>query len=239
MDRFFCPDFATGPDALLDEAEAHHLQHVLRYRVGDQVEVFDGRGACAAAEIRELSRRGARLRLTSEAVIDPEPPVRLVLGVAPPKGDRFRWLVEKATELSVGALVPLLCERSVVEPRDSRLQKLEQTVVSACKQCGRNRLMELRSPQSLRDFFSSAGSCRRLAADPGGPRLDVPLAEAGETALVAIGPEGGFSPQEVGLLDELGVARVSLGETILRIETAAIAVAAVARLVGGPPRHAV
>src|SRR5262249_15441748 len=126
--------------------EARHLSRVCRLGLGDQVEVFDGQGFATTAEVVvirddwvELSARGAPLPVR-------QPECALTLATAVPKGDRFDWLVEKATELGVERLIPMLSERSVVDPRSSKLTRLRRTVIEASKQCGRARLMVLEGP---------------------------------------------------------------------------------------------
>jgi 16S rRNA (uracil1498-N3)-methyltransferase len=235
MDRFFCPDIANVRRVALDEAEAMHLTRVLRHQVGDVVEVFDGQGRSAAARLIEIGRRSATLELTTQVQIDPPSEVSLVLGVAPPKGDRLRWLIEKATELGVTAIVPLSCERSVVEPRETKLLKLEQAVIAACKQSRRNRLMEIVAPCTLERFFSQDVASIRLIADSAGRPLSECLADLSRsdaTFRCAIGPEGGFTEGEREAARQVGAMAVSLGRNVLRVETAAVAIAA-ALLVSG------
>ncbi len=231
MDRFFCPTLADGTTVTLADDEFHHLVHVLRAKPGDQVELFDGAGRSGTAVVERISKREAQLSRAADLKISPPPAIRVVLGVACPKGDRLKWLVEKATELGVDELIPLQCERSVVEPRENRLVKLEQTVLAACKQCRRNRLMRIGEPQKLPPFLASpathawiahpggdsAASLASIMRDrPGGP-VEVRL---------AVGPEGGFTAEELRDAAERGVRALSLGRNILRVETAALAAAA-------------
>jgi 16S rRNA (uracil1498-N3)-methyltransferase len=231
MDRFFCPNLADAGRVTIDGAESTHLTRVLRHDVGDVVELFDGQGRSSSARLIDVSKRAAVLERTDEMRHDAPPEVSLTLGVAPPKGERLRWLIEKATELGVAAFVPLQCERSVVEPRETKLLKLEQTVIAACKQSGRNRLMEIRPPESLRTFLSPDDVSRGWIADPTGCSFAECLAErrvSGSRVLrCAIGPEGGFTTSELASAVHLGARPVSLGGHVLRVETAAIAIAAV------------
>jgi 16S rRNA (uracil1498-N3)-methyltransferase len=228
MDRFFCPDLTTGPGLHLDESEAHHLAHVLRYQVGDEVQVFDGRGRSAPARVTSVKKRDVLLEPAGPIEVDPPSRLRIVLGVAAPKGDRLRWLVEKATEIGVDTLIPLICERSVVEPGETRRAKLEQTVIAACKQCGRNSLMMIGEPQRLSEFLSGAASARLIADVAGTPirrwKDDLQTSRLDEIRC-AIGPEGGFTPAELQEARRQDVVAVSLAPAILRVETAAIVLA--------------
>ncbi len=156
----------------------------------------------------------------------------LTLAVACPKGDRLKWLVEKATELGVAVFIPLHCERSVVEPRESKLARLEQTVLAACKQSRRNRLMTITEPCSLEDLLAASAGHTWLAHPGGRPLLEL-LANQRQSAhqqplsiRAAIGPEGGFSPAEVDRAEHSGAQLVSIGRSILRVETAALSLAA-------------
>jgi 16S rRNA (uracil1498-N3)-methyltransferase len=235
MDRFFCPDIANARRVTLEETESNHLTRVLRHEIGDVVELFDGLGVSVPARLIAIPKRAALLELVSELQYDGPPAISLTLGVAPPKGERLRWLVEKATELGVSAIVPLICERSVVEPRETKLLKLEQAVIAACKQCRRNRLMEIQAPCAVKEFLAPDVASIRLIAEPGGRPFRERLSERSDsdTSLrCAIGPEGGFTDGELEAARLLGAMPVSLGGNVLRIETAAVAVASAVLLCG-------
>lgn len=235
MDRFFCPDIANARRVTLEETESNHLTRVLRHEIGDVVELFDGQGVSVSARLIAIPKRAALLELVSEQQHDPPPAISLILGVAPPKGERLRWLIEKATELGVSAIVPLICERSVVEPRETKLLKLEQAVIAACKQSGRNRLMEIQAPCTLKVFLSPDVASTQVIGDPGGRPFGNCLsgrAEKGRSIRCAIGPEGGFSAAELEAARGLGATPVSLGRNLLRVETAAVAVASAVLLFG-------
>lgn len=229
--RFFLPGLPESGAALLEGLEAHHLIHVLRARMGDVVELFDGAGLVALAEVIKLTKRDVSLQIqqTSRRMAAPK---RVVLATAVPKGDRFDWLIEKATELAVSLVIPLTTTRSVVDPRDSKLEKLRQTVISACKQSGRNFLMDLAPVTAWKDFVETrlSGGAAWIA-HPGGESLPTGSAlwAGHDSAVFAVGPEGGLTDDEVRLAEQHGAKRVSLGANILRIETAAIALAAIAQ----------
>src|SRR6476619_4914155 len=146
-ERFYSPHPITAGCMMLDGPEAHHLLHVMRAAVGDEVTLFDGTGAEFKATVEPLRRTDAELRIVERNEIDRELPFALVVGVALPKGDRQKWLVEKLTELGVTTLVPLVAERSVAQPAGSVLDRLRRSVIEAAKQCGRNRLMRIAEPK--------------------------------------------------------------------------------------------
>ncbi len=238
-ERFFSPNPITGGCMMLDGPEAHHLLHVMRAAVGDEITLFDGSGAEFKATVETLRRADAELRIVERREIDRELPFALVVGVALPKGDRQKWLVEKLTELGVTTLVPLITERSVAQPAAAALDRLRRSIIEAAKQCGRNRLMKIAEPQLWTDWIAGGSepqsairnpqseiASRRLLAHPGGkPLIEIDLTQV-QTTQLAIGPEGGLTDTEVAAANVAGWQSVSLGPRILRVETAAIALAA-------------
>ena len=187
----------AGRPGRLDGDEAPPLARGRRGGPGGRVVVFDGLGLSASAEVVAVDRGRVDL-----AIVGIEPATdlggSLVLATAVPKGDRFDWLVEKATELGVLRLVPIRSERSVVDPRPTKLDRLRRAVIEASKQSGRSRPMEIAEQTAWADWLASGslGAASRLLAHPGGgpvgPGLDLAAGVA-----VAIGPEGGFTEAEV------------------------------------------
>lgn len=219
--RFYLPELMGG-ETELDGQQAHHAIHVLRLEPGDDVEVFDGRGNFAPATVASASRRTVTFSV-DEVRSDPPASSPLKVAAAIPKPDRARWLVEKLTELGVAALVPLVTERSVSSGRREKTDKLRQYVVEACRQCGRNTLMELGEPVHLAEALKSLEGEHVLYGDLSGG----PLQPRSGPAVVFVGPEGGFSDREAAELNRCGAEPVRIGRQILRVETAAVAVAAV------------
>src|SRR6185369_1957456 len=164
-ERFFSPHPISAGGMMLDGPEAHHLLHVMRASVGDEVTLFDGSGAEFRATVVTLRRADAELRIVERNEIDRELPFALVVGVALPKGDRQKWLVEKLTELGVSTLVPLVTERSIAQPAGNALDRLRRTVIESAKQCGRNRIMEIAEPQKLNEWIQ--GDCGLRIGDCG------------------------------------------------------------------------
>ena len=229
-DRFFCSPISVDEVAVLQGPEAHHLSRVLRKTPGDRVEIFDGKGSSALAEIQSLSKKAVELRILNRDQ-SPKPRGEIVLATAVPKGDRFRWLVEKAVELGVDRLVPLMTERSVVKPGEGKRDKMEQAVIEASKQCRRNYLMEVREPMEWDQFLKNELSLESLAliAHPEGkPLCEVFPAVFPDKLVLIVGPEGGFTEREIDEAQSSGAIGVGLGPNILRIETAALALAAYA-----------
>jgi 16S rRNA (uracil1498-N3)-methyltransferase len=243
-ERYFVETPVSGDRAVLGGAEAHHLMHVMRLKEAAQVTLFDGSGSEFAARVERLRRTEVELSILSRAEVDRELPRLLVLAVALPKGERQKWLVEKAVELGVGRLVPLLTARAVARPTEPVLGRLRRTVIEASKQCGRNRLMEIAPPRDWAELVGTAGDSLRLFAHPGSREpsatavsavrafraststADTAVALGEYGAILAVGPEGGFTDEEVALAAAAHWQQVDLGPRILRVETAALALVA-------------
>ena len=223
-ERFYCPDPPRGGRFVLGPEESRHLARVCRLGPGDQVELFDGLGFATAAEV--VSATPARTELTPVGDPIPErtPPFALTLATAVPKGDRFDWLIEKATELGLARLIPVVTERSVVVPRGSKLDRLRRSIVEACKQSRRARLMDLEEPLEWPDVVRRFGNATRFLADPRGrPAAEWPATPGMSEVILAVGPEGGFTEAEKELAVGSGWIPIRLGYNILRIETAGLA----------------
>ncbi len=228
-DRYFSETPIQGESARLVGPEAHHLLHVMRAGAGTRVVLFDGSGAEFEAEVLRTGRSEVELAVLTRAEIDRELPIDVTLGVALPKGERQRWLVEKAVELGVRRLVPLRTARSVAEPAPKALDRLRRTVIEASKQCGRNRLMEIAEPKDWAEWVAATEpEAVRLVAHPGGTAVaDVLTTEPAGRIVAAVGPEGGLTDEEIAQAVKAGWRLVGLGPRILRIETAALKLVAI------------
>jgi 16S rRNA (uracil1498-N3)-methyltransferase len=219
-----------GPVALTG-AEAHHLASVCRIRPGDEVILFNGDGGEYPARVLGTSRQRVELEAGDRQRADRELPWPVVVACPLPKGDRGAFLVEKLTELGVRSYIPLLTERTVVHPGDGKTEKLRRIVIEASKQCRRNVLMTVEAAQDWPALARRADlPAFRLLADPSGATVSATV--AGRATVVVIGPEGGLTPAEVELGRAAGWQPVELGARTLRIETAALALAA---LLATPP----
>lgn len=204
----------------LDADESRHGRSVLRLQPGDEVRLIDGICRSATAVVDTVGKKSLCCQTTSQ--IDQEAPLAaslLHVFVAAPKGSRFEDMVRGLCEIGVGAITPIRCERSVRDPQVSRAQRVAR---EASKQCGRAGITQVNAVQ---DFTTLADTgVRLILLDPQGQAADVGKPTA--TGLV-IGPEGGFSDDELDQLQGWGASAVKLASTILRIETAALAAAAV------------
>ncbi len=220
---------ALEPDAIvaLPPDTGSHVAKVLRARVGDELVLFNGDGREFGGEIASV--RGSRVTVSVGRAqsMDRESPLAVTLLQCVPRGDRMDFIVQKATELGVTRLIPVTSQRSVVRlderQSESKAAHWRAVAVSACEQCGRNRLPQIDAPRALIDYLGAAeGSAPRLVLEPdsaaGGAALRI------ESCVeLAIGPEGGFAPEELEALQLAGFERVRLGPRILRTETAALA----------------
>jgi len=229
-DRYFVQDpipfgGTTERKLFLAGQEAHHLIHVMRVRPGVDVTLFDGSGAEFSARVERVDRREVELVVLSRQQIDRELPLEVTLAVALPKGDRQRWLIEKATELGITRVVPIKTDRSVAQPVPRVLARLRRTVIEASKQSGRNRLMDITPSQDWADFVNENTDvpCRLLAHQGDESRdFDPSMVGDASRAILAVGPEGGFTDEEVSTATAAGWQPIDLGPRILRIETAAV-----------------
>ncbi len=236
--RFYIPPDQWNPDHLaLDEAESHHAHDVLRLREGTRVGAFNGQGTEVTAEISLLTKKEVGLRVLFTQTTPPPDPL-ITLAQAVPKGKNMDLVIQKATELGAAEIVPLISERTVVrvdaaEAHDKQ-EKWQRIAIEACKQCGQNHLPRVAQPVTPDRFFAGKPAHDLLliaAIEPGARRLKELLEEwrgrnPGKTrpgrVLVLIGPEGDFTPAEVGAAKSAGCLPMSLGPIILRTETAAI-----------------
>lgn len=223
-------DAALEPGALLTltGGAAGHLTRVLRLRPKAALTLFNGRGGEHAASIERVHGSEVTVAVGQHEPIERESPFPLTLAQGVSRGERMDLVVQKATELGVVRLVPLLTERSIVrldeEQSDRKSSHWRAIAIAACEQCGRNRLPEVALPMQLREFLRQpAGDSVRLLLSPSATRRieDVPRLAGGATVL--IGPEGGLADEEQQLAEGAGYTAVNLGPRVLRTETAAIA----------------
>ena len=228
-------DLAPGAAVELPPAVAHQVGRVLRLRPGDRVILLDGGGREAEVALTTFGRDAVRGEVLACLVVPPPPGPVVTLYQAVLKGERFAWVLQKATELGVAAVVPVVTERTIVPWAEAaevtRQARWARIVREAAEQCRRATLPTLHPPLRWPD------ACRRMI-DSGAAVLlpweesDAPLgpalaaARAAPAVAVAIGPEGGFAPAEIALAQAAGRDPVSLGPRILRAETAALAVCA-------------
>jgi 16S rRNA (uracil1498-N3)-methyltransferase len=231
----------AGRVVALGAAASRHAQ-VLRLQPGDALTLFDGRGGEWQARLASMGRREGHAELVARHDVERELPLAITLALGMPAGERMDFVVEKATELGVAAIQPLVCERSVLrlagERADKRRAHWQAIAAAACEQCGRNRVPAIEAPRPLAQWLGALG---QPAPDEArwllGWRDATPwhAAQAGARVVVLSGPEGGFSDAEEALARTARFVAVRLGPRVLRADTAPLAVAAALALHNGAP----
>lgn len=241
--RFYCPTPVFAEQELeLPTSVAHHVR-VRRLATGDRVVLFDGRGGETAGILR-IEDKTTSVSLGQHSPQEAELGGQITLIQALPSGDKMDWIIEKAVELGVHRVIPVAAQRSVLKlsgPRlEKRLEHWRGIITSASEQCGRNRLLELSDPRTLEQALASAGPGLPLLCSPEADQTLGKHLQACEgqqknihALCLLIGPEGGWSPEEVAAATRHGVNKIKFGSRILRTETAGLAlVAATTALLG-------
>jgi len=234
--RFYCQQLPhprlAEPLCALPPDESRHVRKVLRLTAGDAVELFDGQGQVASALIEGYDREVAVCRVVSVAQVRRTVPA-VTVATAIPKGPLAEVMVDQLSQLGVDRLVPLQTSRSVVQPRDGKLERFERTATEAAKQCGRARVMHVtqtvKLPEALRLDADLKLILQPAAADPmPAGEFITALGHAG-AVLLLVGPEGGFTGEEVAAAKQAGFHSWTLSPHVLRIGTAAAAAASIIR----------
>ena len=248
--RFYAPPGNIAASTVsLSADETHHLIHVLRMTPGDEAFVFDGCGREYRCNFRSIKDNRAQLEI-ADALSDPvESPLHLTLGQALARGEKFDFIVQKATELGVSGIAPLVTRYADVRLDDQqttkRVERWRRISLEAMKQCGRRKLVEITAPRTIREFIvanepspDAASHIQRallLFSEKGGMPVAAALADVSRPCPIValIGPEGGWSDDEMETLNDCGSTAVTLGPRVLRTETAAIvAIALIQQAIG-------
>jgi 16S rRNA (uracil1498-N3)-methyltransferase len=239
MPRFYYPlPLATGSLLALPDGLVRHM-NVLRLSEGDTVTLFNGEGGEYAATIADLDRKRASVKVGAFNPREAELPFAVTLAQALPEASKMDWIIEKAVELGVGAIQPLAAQRSVVKLSGERAEKRhahwQGIITAASEQCGRNRLAQL---APLMDFSRWIVQPPTQPCILFSPRATQTLTEwtrnqPAQALTLTIGPEGGFSPEEESIAVAHGALLLSLGERVLRTETAGMAALAALSAIWG------
>ena len=213
----------------LEPPASQHLARALRMQAGDALVLFDGRGGQYPATISTVERKRVSVTITGHDPVELEShlPVHLAIGMS--RGDRMDWVVQKATELGVAAITALVTERTELKLKGERAEKKrahwQQVAISACEQCGRNRVPPIAAPVSLADWLADCDAELRLVLHHRAEPAPAP-AMPGSAALL-VGPEGGLSEAEIAMAETAGFVSLQLGPRVLRTETAPLAALAI------------
>ena len=217
-----------SPNALisLDEKASHYLINVLRLKPNAPLVVFNGDGNQYSATIEAIEKKAVTLRTKDCEAVNNESPLSIHLAIALSKGDRMDWIIQKATELGVTAITPLTSERSEVKLKGERLEKKlqhwQQIAISACEQCGRNRVPAIHALSIADDWVKTVNAERKLVLHHRTEQTIDATRHIASAALL-IGPEGGLSEREINAAEQQGFAALRLGPRVLRTETAPLA----------------
>jgi len=230
---------AANSDITLPAQAGEHLTRVLRLEAGAGFTLFDGRGGEYAAELAPRSGKQVRARVLAHSAVERESPLDITLLQGIARGERMDLIVQKSTELGVTRIVPVMTERSVVKvdakQRARKLEHWQSIAISACEQCGRNRLPEVGDPVALGDAIAAlpAGNLRCLLAADGTEALATAARGVRAGIVLLIGPEGGLADNERQFARAHGFSAYRLGPRILRTETAGLAALATLQAIAG------
>ncbi len=232
---------SPGAEVSLPTAAGHHISRVLRLKEGAQLIVFDGSGGEYRAIISGVANGEVRVALKEFMPDTAESQVRLTLVQGISRGERMDWTLQKATELGVAAIVPVLTTRSVVRLDDRQSLKKQEhwraIVIGACEQSGRTRLPDVRAPVSLQDFLTrSRNESLRLVLSPSAAGSLASLNSVPQEVELLIGPEGGLDDAELALAEQANFIPVRLGPRVLRTETASVVALSVLQALWGDLR---
>lgn len=223
---FVAAPLKAGAELALPPGAHQHVSQVLRLGQGAPLQLFNGDGQNYPATVTSSQRKTTWVQITGAEPGLPEPELPLTLAAALAKGDRMDLIFQKAVELGVHKIQPLLTDRSVPRPAGERLQRRMAhwlaLIQAACEQCGRSLIPELAGPQSLATLLQEESPPRRIALDPKGDTTLAALTPPTDAVMLLIGPEGGWSPAESTAFAAQGITRLWLGPRVLRTETAAI-----------------
>ena len=228
-----------GSTVQLPQQAGEHVARVLRLESGSALILFNGDGREYDAQLETVAKRTVTARVTAVRDEHCESPLRLTLAQSVARGEKMDWILQKATELGVVRIVPLITQRTEVKLDDERAQRRlahwSHVIAGACEQSGRNRLPTLEAPQRLDRWLETLGDDRalRLALLPQGTVQLHELASLDGGAILTVGPEGGFSEQDIALLEQANFRGLRLGPRILRTETAGIAALAALQALHG------
>lgn len=228
--RFYCPPpLHAGSSLELPPAAAHHASRVLRLRVHDNVRIFDGSGNEFHGNIYEINSKKVKLCQIKDCTVNRESPLSIILAQALCSNEKMDWIVQKATELGVTEIQPVQTRRSIARLAGERAEKRTRhwhgITIAACEQCGRNVLPKIHPPQEFSTWLTimrNAQNSKFILSPETVTTLHEQPKPQGKAALL-VGPEGGFSPEEVQLAHQAGFVSIRLGTRVLRTETAAMA----------------
>jgi len=241
MQRLYCPSQNISDDKITirDKNQVHHLKDVLRFKINDPVVVFDDRGIEYHSILEKISSLSLTFRIQDKSKPVPNPQrIKITVACAIPKKSKMEDIIDKLTQLGVDRIIPLLTERVIIKldrhKETLRLKRWQKVALNASQQSQRNTLLVIEPVRKIEELISGSGGYDlKLIPTLAGERKilkDALLKTKARNILFVIGPEGDFTPSEVNLAKKAGFIPVSLGDPVLRVETAAVAVASFIKL---------
>ncbi len=220
----------SNMSVVLEPEPSRHISRVLRLRVGDSVILFDGGGGEYLGSISTVGKKNVRVLTGAHLQHECESPLKIHLGIAVSRGERMDWIVQKSTELGINSLTPLLTKHTSVKLAGDRADKKnhhwQQIAISACEQCGRNRLPDIHPLDTLDNWLACTSAERKFVLHHRAHAYSDQSEPPASIALL-IGPEGGLAESEVAAAERAGYASLRLGPRVLRTETAPLAAIAI------------
>ncbi|MBD2796251.1 16S rRNA (uracil(1498)-N(3))-methyltransferase [Xenorhabdus sp. 18] len=225
--RIYHPErLSTGTEIYLSDDAANHVGRVLRMSHGQALQLFDGSNQVFEAKITETSKKTVKVAILDSTLSDHESPLNLHLGQVMSRGEKMEFTIQKSVELGVNMITPLLSERCGVkldaERLEKKLQQWKKIAISACEQCGRNQLPEIRPVMSLETWCAENDGSLKLNLHPRAKHSINTLPLPVEKVRLLIGPEGGLSTEEIEMTAKYQFTDILLGPRILRTETTAL-----------------
>jgi 16S rRNA (uracil1498-N3)-methyltransferase len=224
--RFYEPQLLNEKTIITLSDDATQHIRVLRLSVGDSITLFNGQGGEYLAQLNEVQKRSCKAEIKAFQAIDNESPLHLHLGQVISRGDRMEFVIQKAVELGVNEITPLVSERCGVklnaERMDKKQQQWQKIAIAACEQSGRNYIPTIHPTQALAEWCASDVECCKLTLHPRAKYSINTLPNEVNHIRLLIGPEGGFSDDEISLTESLHFTETLLGPRVLRTETAAL-----------------
>ncbi len=226
-----------GQNIALDKKPSHHLIRVLRAKKGSEISLFNGDGYEYLAEILEENTKHCQIRIKAKTRIDNESPLNITLLQGISRGDRMDTCIQKSIELGVHTIIPVLCQRTGTSLKGERAEKKlnhwQQITISACEQSGRCFIPEIKATIDFTQAVQNTHSDHKIILAPGAENTINSIPVPKNNICILIGPEGGFTEEEIQLATDNGFISISLGPRILRTETAGPACIAIAQTLWG------
>ena len=216
----------VGADIILAQDKTHHVANVLRMRAGDKVKLFNGNDSECLSTLKELNKKNAVINVEECVSVNKESNLKIILGLGISRGQHMDYSIQKSVELGVNEIVPVLTEFSNVKIQDSRkenkLSHWRSIIINATEQCGRTQITKLSAPLTYREYLEKIKSKTCFIFHPGDNKALEKVKIEDNEVTILVGPEGGFSEDEINMAKDKNYIEVCMGPRVLRAETAVV-----------------